>query len=295
MDELIDQFMRHVGVERGLSNNTVAAYGSDLSRFSHYLGEIEIVDADLIEEGHILSFMERLATEGISARSRVRYLSSIRSFFTYLVREGEIVAHPMELLDSPSFMRRLPEYLTAQEVKKLLDGPDDQNPSGIRDRAMLEVLYASGLRVSELLGLTADRINLDVGFLIVVGKGNKERVVPIGREAIFRVNRYLTEARPAFDRGRGSVLIFLNRRGRALSRQYFWKVIKTYAARVGITKDISPHTLRHSFATHLLAGGADLRSVQMMLGHADITTTEIYTHVDRTRLKEVHKKYHPRS
>jgi integrase/recombinase XerD len=295
MDELIDRFIRHIGVERGLSYNTVSAYGSDLSRFSDYLREAEIVDAGLVEEGHILSFMERLAAEGISARSRVRYLSSIRLFFTFLVKEDEIKAHPMELLDSPTFMRRLPEYLTTQEVKKLLAAPDDQNPSGIRDRAMLEVLYASGLRVSELLGLTADRINLDVGFLIVVGKGNKERVVPLGLEAISRVNRYLAEARPGFDRGRGSVLIFLNRRGRALSRQYFWGAVKTYAASVGITKDISPHTLRHSFATHLLAGGADLRSVQMMLGHADITTTEIYTHVDRTRLKEVHKKYHPRS
>jgi integrase/recombinase XerD len=295
IDGLIDRFIDHVGVERGLAPNTVSAYSTDLCRLRNYLELIGIGDVAEVEERHILSFLGELASSGISARSRVRYVSSIRSFFAFLVREGMLTKNPMELFGSPSFVKRLPEYLSADEVRGLLSAPDRENPSGIRDRAILEVLYASGVRISELLGLTTDRINLDAGFLIVVGKGNKERVVPIGQEAISWVRRYLDEVRPRFARGKDRHTLFLNKRGGRLSRQYFWAAIRGYAAQVGITKGIGPHTLRHSFATHLLGGGADLRSVQMMLGHADIATTEIYTHVDRTRLKQVHKKYHPRS
>jgi integrase/recombinase XerD len=294
MNEQIDRFIRYLGVERGLSRHTIWAYSSDLARFSSFLIESGITDLSAVEERHIVSFMET-GCPHTSARSRARFMSSIRSFFTFLVREGDLSKHPMELLETPKFTKRLPEYLTYGEVQQLLTAPMLTTPWGMRDRAMLEVLYACGLRVSELLGLVRDRINLDAGFLIVTGKGNKERVVPLGIEAVFWLNRYLNEARPRLDRGKVTNLIFLNRRGTALSRQYFWRTVKTYALALNITKDIGPHTLRHSFATHLLSGGADLRSVQMMLGHADIATTEIYTHVDRTRLKQVHKKYHPRS
>jgi integrase/recombinase XerD len=294
MDQEIDQFIRHLGVERGLSANTTSAYASDLARFSSFLSASGVSDPAAVQEQHILSFLAE-GCPGLSARSRARYMSSIRSFLTFLVREGRLSRHPMELLESPKFTGRLPAYLTHQEVSGLLSAPDLTTLWGIRDRTMIEVLYACGLRVSELLGLVRDRINLDAGFLIVTGKGNKERIVPLGAEAISYLTLYLTEVRPALDRGKGKNLLFLNRRGTRLSRQYFWRAIKAYAMKAGITKEIGPHTLRHSFATHLLAGGADLRSVQIMLGHADIATTEIYTHVDRTRLKQVHKKYHPRS
>lgn len=294
MNEQIDRFIRYLGVERALSRHTIWAYSSDLARFSSFLVERGITDLSAVEENHIASFIE-VGCPRTSARSRARFMSSIRSFFTFLVREGDIPKNPMELLETPKFTKRLPEYLTYREVQQLLAAPTETTPWGIRDRAMLEALYACGLRVSELLGLVRDRLNLDAGFLIVTGKGNKERVVPLGAEAVFWLNRYLTRARPRLDKGKGTNLVFLNRNGTALSRQYFWRTIKTYALALNIQKDIGPHTFRHSFATHLLSGGADLRSVQMMLGHADIATTEIYTHVDRTRLKQVHKKYHPRS
>jgi integrase/recombinase XerD len=295
MNEQIDRFIRYLGVERALSRHTIQAYAGDLAHFASFVAEGGIETPSEVRERHVLSFIES-GCPNTSVRSRARYMSAIRSFFTFLVREGDIGEHPMELLETPKFTRKLPEYLTAREVLLLLSAPSETTVGGIRDRAMLEVLYASGLRVSELLGLFLGRINLDAGFVIVTGKGNKERVVPLGSEAISRLSRYLAQARPLLDKkGRGRNIVFLNRRGTALSRQYFWRAVKAYALSAGITKEISPHTLRHSFATHLLSGGADLRSVQMMLGHADIATTEIYTHVDRTRLKEVHKKYHPRS
>jgi integrase/recombinase XerD len=294
MDEWIDRFITHLGVERGLSANTTSAYAGDLSRFSAFLSSMGIADPAEVGQAHILSFL-REGCPDLSTRSRARYMSSVRSFFTFLVREGALTVHPMELLESPKFTGKLPEYLTGQEVTRLLAAPSLATRWGMRDRAMLEVLYACGLRVSELLGLARDRVNLDAGFLIASGKGNKERVVPLGDEAISYLTRYLKEVRPVLDKGKGGNVLFLNRRGMPLTRQYFWKAVKAYAMTAGITKEIGPHTLRHSFATHLLAGGADLRSVQIMLGHADISTTEIYTHVDRTRLKQVHKKYHPRS
>ncbi len=295
MNEQIDRFIRYLGVERALSRHTIQAYAGDLAHFASFVAESGIETPSGVREQHVLSFIES-GCPNTSVRSRARYMSAIRSFFTFLIREGDIAEHPMELLETPKFTRKLPEYLTAREVQQLLSAPSETTLGGMRDRAMLEVLYASGLRVSELLGLVLGRVNLDAGFLIVTGKGNKERVVPLGSEAISRLSRYLTQVRPLLDKkGRGRNLVFLNRRGTSLSRQYFWRAVKAYALSAGITKQISPHTLRHSFATHLLSGGADLRSVQMMLGHADIATTEIYTHVDRTRLKEVHKKYHPRS
>jgi integrase/recombinase XerD len=222
-------------------------------------------------------------------------MSTLKSFFKFLLAGNVLTSHPMELMESPGFVKRLPEHLTQSEVEKLLNAPNTDRPAGIRDKAMIETLYASGLRVSELLGLRLNDINLEFGYLVAKGKGKKERAVPIGGEALFWLERDINEVRPGLGKGRRADYIFLNRRGGGLSRQYFWRLIKAYAKTAAIEKDISPHTIRHSFATHLLAGGADLRSVQAMLGHAYITTTEIYTHVDRSRLKKVHKKYHPRS
>jgi len=295
MDAYRDRFIDHIRVERGLSRNTVQAYSNDLKRFQDYLADLNITDPTQVSEDIVEAFLDHLDSEGMSVRSRVRYASSIRSFFNYLMREGVVSANPLELLESPRFLSKLPRYLTSEEIRALLCAPDDSTPWGIRDRAMLEVLYAAGLRVTELVELGLNAVNLEVGFLVARGKGDKERIVPLGEDAVKWLDRYITHSRPVLDKGCGGGLVFLNRSGKGLSRQYFWSAIKKYALKAGITTDISPHTIRHSFATHLLAGGADLRSVQAMLGHADITTTEIYTHVERERLKSVHKKYHPRS
>lgn len=295
MEESVDRFLVYISVERGLSNNTVSAYSSDLLRFVDYLSAIGIEKPQEIREAHVLSFLEELEISGVSTRSRVRYLSSLRSFFKFMVRFGRLDSNPMELMESPKFLSRLPGYLTTDEVASLLSAPNIEKSGGLRDRAMLETLYASGLRVSELIGLKISDVNLEAGYLITRGKGEKERIVPLGDSAISWLERYLKDVRPILDKRNGEVFIFLNRDGRSLSRQYFWKAIKNYAKEAGIKKEISPHTIRHSFATHLLAGGADLRSVQAMLGHEDVTTTEIYTHVEKERLKEVHRKYHPRS
>ncbi len=295
IDILVDRFMNHVKVERGLSSNTVSAYSADLSKFLEHLLKSGIDNIEEIDEAVIISFLKHLQGEGISTRSSARALSTLRSFFKFLHQREVLSSHPMELMESPGFIKKLPEHLTQSEVEKLLATPNIDKPSGIRDKAMLETLYASGLRVSELLDLTLNDVNIEFGYLVTMGKGSKQRAVPIGGEALFWLERYINEVRPNFERGKRNKLIFLNQRGGGLSRQYFWKLIKTYAQSAMIAKVISPHTIRHSFATHLLAGGADIRSVQAMLGHADITTTEIYTHVDRSRLKKVHKKYHPRS
>ncbi len=294
IDGLIDRFMNNIRVERGLSTNTVSAYGTDLSKFTEHLLRMKVDDIGEIDEAVVISFLKLLNDEGISTRSRARALSTLRTFFRFLILEGILDSHPMELMESPGFTKKLPEYLTQAEVERLLSAPNIDTTSGIRDKAMLETLYASGLRVSELLGLMLNDVNLEYGYLVAKGKGKKERLVPIGGEALFWLERYVKEVRPSLGKKREDY-IFLNRRGGRLSRQYFWRLIKKFAEVAAISKEISPHTIRHSFATHLLAGGADLRSVQAMLGHADITTTEIYTHVDRSRLKTVHKKYHPRS
>ncbi|MBN1572139.1 MAG: site-specific tyrosine recombinase XerD [Deltaproteobacteria bacterium] len=293
-DGLIDRFMNNIRVERGLSVNTVSAYGTDLAKFAEHLSRVQIDNIEEVGEDTVISFLKTLDDEGISTRSRARTLSTLRTFFRFLLVEGIMDSHPLELMESPGFTKKLPEYLTQTEVERLLSAPNIDIPSGIRDKAMLEILYASGLRVSELLGLKLNDVNLEYGYLVAKGKGKKERLVPIGGEALFWLERYVSEVRPSLGRRREDY-IFLNRRGGSLSRQYFWRLIKKYADFAAIKKEISPHTIRHSFATHLLAGGADLRSVQAMLGHADISTTEIYTHVDRSRLKTVHKKYHPRS
>jgi integrase/recombinase XerD len=295
MLEYIDRFLTHCGIERGLSRNTVSAYSTDLLLFSSFLSRIGVEQPADVSEEHVLSFLEEMGRGGITERSRARYLSSLRSFFAYLVERGVLTKNPLELMETPRFLKKLPAYLSVSEVKALLSAPDSEKPHELRDRAMLEVLYAAGLRASELVGLKVSDVNDEVGYLIARGKGRKERIVPLGEEALLWLKRYMNEVRPKLRKETDEGSLFLNRRGGPISRQYFWRMIKRYALRAGIPGEISPHTIRHSFATHLLMGGADLRSVQAMLGHEDVATTEIYTHIERKRLKEIHKKYHPRS
>ncbi len=294
LDTALDEFFNHLKVERGLALNTLDAYGRDLSRFSRHLEDSGVSQVQEVSRDHILEFLVTLQEDGLSSRSVARMLVSIRNFFEYQERNGTIPSSPAANIESPKLWRKLPEVLTTEEVETLLNQPDQSTPGGLRDAAMLEVLYATGLRISELIGLTMQDLNLELGCLTTMGKGRKQRLVPMGRKAREVLQRYLDQARPTLMRRGPTPYVFLSRRGEPMSRQAFWKILKKYALRSGITKNISPHKLRHSFATHLLEHGADLRSVQMMLGHADISTTQIYTHVTRERLKEIHRKYHPR-
>ena len=292
-DAYLDLYLDHLRVERGLSANTVEAYGRDTSRFLEYLDKkgcrIENAGRSTVM-GHLLE----LSSAGVGPRSRSRALSALKGFYGFLVREGMLEENPISDLEAPRSPKYLPRTLTEAEVSRLLAAPDDSIPGGLRDRAMLEVLYATGVRVSELVGLETGQVNLEVGYIRTMGKGSKERLVPLGDDAQAWTGRYVREARGTLSKGKNSPKLFLSRRGAGLSRQYFWRKIKEYSGAAGIIQDISPHTLRHSFATHLLNNGADLRAVQMMLGHADISTTEIYTHVTRERLKAIHQEYHPR-
>jgi len=239
-------------------------------------------------------FLLSLKKQGLSAKTVVRNLVALRTFFKFLTQEGMLETNPVEEIESPAVAKTLPEILSLKEVEQLLEQPDPQTLLGVRDRAMLELLYATGMRVSELTRLPMNQINLEGGHVLLYGKGSKERLVPLGREAIDRVTEYLKTARGKLAKGKESPFLFINRSGRGMSRQRFWKNLKTYGLKAGIRKRITPHLLRHSFASHLLERGADLRSVQMMLGHVDISTTQIYTHVTRERLKKVHQQYHPR-
>ncbi len=293
-DVALDEFFNHLKVERGLALNTLDAYGRDLARFSRFLEDAGVTGVADVSRDHVLDFVVTLQEDGLSSRSVARHLVSIRMFFKYQDRQGRVEANPAAQVDSPKLWRRLPEVLTTEEVETLLNQPNQDTAGGLRDAAMLEVLYATGLRISELISLTMRDLNLELGCVTTMGKGRKQRLVPMGRKAREVLQRYLDQARPALLRHGPTPYVFLSRLGAPMSRQAFWKTIKKYAAMSGITKNISPHKLRHSFATHLLEHGADLRSVQMMLGHADISTTQIYTHVTRERLKEIHRKYHPR-
>ena len=293
LNDLMDQFISYMSIERGVSKNTIEAYSRDLRGFSDFIVKknLKLTETDI----HVLSEYINYLGERLSRRSLARNISAIRTFFKFLVLEGVIQENPARLLEVPRVSRKLPGILNEHEIELLLNQPSPTTPIGIRDRAMMELLYASGLRVSELVSLKINNVNLRIGYLKVMGKGTKERFVPIGRKAISALKTYMTMARAKFDKGRGSPYLFLNSRGKPFSRQGFWKLLKSYARKAGIKKRITPHIIRHSFATHLLQNGADLRSVQMMLGHSDISTTQIYTHVDRSYLKEVYKKYHPRA
>lgn len=291
----LDTFLDHLRVERGLSANTIEAYGRDVRRFLDSSAVRTLPGLDAVGRSAVMGHLLELSRTGLGARSRSRTLSAIKGFFSFLLKEGVLDKNPAADVEAPKAHKSLPKALSLDEVDALLAAPDPEDSGGLRDRAMLEVLYATGLRVSELIGLDIGQVHLDAGYLRTMGKGSKERLVPLGDAARHWTQRYLAESRDRFLGRRTSRYLFLNRRGSKLSRQYFWRKVRDYSRLAGIRKAISPHSLRHSFATHLLARGADLRSVQMMLGHADISTTEIYTHVTRERLKRIHEQHHPRA
>jgi len=294
VEQLLDQFLHYIVVEKGLSKNTIDAYSHGLNRFLDYLRKKGIQEISSVSKFDVRAFLLVLKKQGLSTKTVLRNLVAIRTLFQFLIREGILEANPIEELESPKIAKTLPEILTLKEVEQLLEQPNPQTPMGIRDRAMLEVLYATGMRVSELTQLPMNQVNLEAGYVLVFGKGSKERIIPLGSEAMKWVALYLKAAREKLAKRKESPSLFINRLGRGMSRQQFWKTIKTYGRRAGIQKRITPHLLRHSFASHLLEGGADLRSVQMMLGHVDISTTQIYTHVTGERLKKIHQRYHPR-
>lgn len=295
MRELIDSFLNYLSVERSLSKNTILAYGRDLNKYLAYLENSQINSLPQTSRKDISDFMFILKDKGLTATSIARNLAAIKVFYRFLVRERILTEDPSSLLDSPKLWKRIPDALSLKEVEDLLKCPSLREVQGMRDRAILEVMYATGIRVSEAVNLKVSDINLDVGFLRCMGKGSKERIVPLGKEAITALKRYLEKARPKLlKKSSSEAILFLSRLGKRISRQSFWKLIKLYAKKARIKKDIKPHTIRHSFATHLLERGADLRSIQEMLGHADISTTQIYTHIDKNRLKLIHKTYHPR-
>jgi integrase/recombinase XerD len=292
-EDALRLFVEFLTVEKGLSRNSVQAYERDVRKLAGHLkaGRIPLVR---ITEEVLTGFIRRQSQSGLSARSLARLISAMRSFFRFLVLGGFLKKDPSARLTTPSTWLALPKFLTVEEVEALLKAPDDKKAHGVRDRAMLEVLYGSGLRVSELAGLKTAEVNLGDGFLVCRGKGGKERIVPLGRSACDAVGRYLAEIRPLID-AEDREEMFLSRRGRPFTRQGLWKLLRQHAVKAGLGAKISPHVLRHSFATHLLERGADLRSVQLMLGHSQITTTQIYTHVSRERLRRVYDKFHPRA
>ena len=292
MDLLVDAYLDHLKVERGLARSTVESYARDLAGFVGWLEE-ESLGIEDVDRGAVAGWLVSLSKSGLSARSQARHLSAIRGFFKHLLAERYVRRDPTELVESPKLGRRLPTVLTREEVVRLLAAPDVATARGLRDAAMLHTMYAAGLRVSELVGLQMGDVNLESGFLAAFGKGNKRRLVPLGQVACDFITAWRAEIRGRWARP-GEGALFVTARGGPMTRQSFWKIVKRYAAVAGITKRISPHKLRHSFATHLLSGGADLRAVQTMLGHADISTTQVYTHVTGDHLRRMHERHHPR-
>lgn len=290
----MDGFLSHLRVERGLAANTVEAYGRDLAKFRRFLDKNGWTFADAGPVA-IRKFLLWLEQQKLESRTVARQIVTIRNFYRFLRREALISSNPTENLESPRVWKVLPKYLSIEETGTLLERPPKDTALGLRDRAMMEMLYAAGLRVSELISLRVTDLNLEAGYLRTLGKGNKQRIVPVGKAAISAVEQYCRAARGQLLGKRLSPFLFLNRRGGQLSRQGVWLLLSRYGKLAGIPKPITPHLLRHSFATHMLAGGADLRSLQMMLGHSDISTTQIYTHVATARLKEIYKQYHPRA
>ncbi|MBI5561513.1 MAG: site-specific tyrosine recombinase XerD [Deltaproteobacteria bacterium] len=291
---LVSAFLDHVIVEKGLSLNTRLSYERDLARFLRYMDGAG-AGVTGASPDDIRGYLKRLHDDGLSVRSYTRALVAVRGFYKFLIKRKYVDSSPCAVIDMPRMQKRLPEFLSISDVDRLLDAPKSDTPMGLRDKAMIEVLYATGLRVSELVGLKLNDLNMQAGYVTTVGKGSKERLVPVGDSAIVWLKRYMETSRPLLLRGRTSAVLFLSNRANRMSRQNFWVIIKRYALIAGIDRArIKPHTLRHSFATHLLEGGADLRMVQAMLGHADISSTQIYTHVTTERLKKLHKKAHPR-
>ncbi|MCM3114702.1 site-specific tyrosine recombinase XerD [Neobacillus sp. MER 74] len=295
MDEQLKDFMHYLIVEKGLSNNTIMAYERDLKSYLHYLKNVELVmTLNDVQRVHIIHFLRFLKEQGKSQKTLARHIASVRAFHQFLLRAKETDQDPSVQIETPKLERSLPTILSLKEVEALLETPQSHDHFGIRDKAMLELLYATGIRVSELIGLEIDNVQLMMGF--VRCNGNKERIIPIGRTASEAIKHYLEEGRPRFVSTKyQDHALFLNHQGKRLTRQGFWKILKKLTKEAGINKELTPHTLRHSFATHLLENGADLRAVQEMLGHADISTTQIYTQVTKTKIKDVYSKFHPRA
>ena len=291
----ISQFLTHVRVQKGLSANTVSAYQRDLAKFNTFAQKRKLA-LDAVKRDDLVDFLASLYRDKLESRTVARELVSLRNFFRFAQTQEFIAEDPSQNLESPKIRRTLPGYLRLEEVDRLLNQPDAKTPLGLRDRAMLEVLYSAGLRVSELVGLRVTDLDTKVGCIRCIGKGDKERIVPAGRKAVAIVEKYLREARPKLlGKGKASAALFVNRNGSSLSRVGVWKILSSYGKRAGLRVALAPHMLRHSFATHLLERGADLRSVQLMLGHSDISTTQIYTHVVEERLKQIYKAHHPRA
>ncbi|QDE68896.1 site-specific tyrosine recombinase XerD [Myxococcus xanthus] len=295
MEGMLDAFIAFIRAERGLSGKTVDAYAADINVYFEDLRSRGVSDVTQARQEDVSAHLSALGKRGLGKRSQARHLAALRGFHRFLVAERMADKDPTEDLDTPRSARKLPSFLTLEEVEQLLAAPDERTSTGVRDKAMLEVLYATGLRVSELCGLGINDVQLTAGYLVAKGKGAKERLVPLGRVAIEKVQAYLAESRPAVLGRRKSQALFVTPRGSGFTRQGFWKLLKRYALKAGIMKPLSPHKLRHSFATHLVERGADLRAVQQMLGHADLATTQIYTHVNAARLRSVYDEFHPRS
>ncbi len=291
--QLINSFLLYLELERSLADNTIKSYNFDLTKFKNFLDVLKVVSLINLEESHIERFLAYLKKDN-KASTTSRILSSLRQFYDFLIDTSQIKRNPFEYFDSPKLERKLPVVLSIAEIDRILKQPDEKNALGLRDKTILEVMYACGLRVSEVLDLKCSNVIVNEGVIRVFGKGSKERIIPIGREALKWIETYLMHSRLQLANSKSEDYLFLNWRGKRLSRMAIWDIINKYSRLAKIEKQIHPHILRHSFATHLLEGGADLRSIQEMLGHADISTTQIYTHVDISYLKEVHKSFHPR-
>lgn len=294
MQELLEKYFNYLLIERGAAANTLEAYERDLRRFLIIIQGKGLSDLRQVLPETIIEYLVQVKDEGLSANSMNRSLAALRGFYKYLLQEKLIEQTPLANIDLAKVWMRLPDTISKEEMNLILAQPGGETPGALRDSAMLELLYATGIRVSEIIGLTMSSINWQVGFLVVMGKGSKERIVPIGKTAYDCTRLYVDVARPQLMQGKSTDVLFLNRFGGKFTRQGFWKMVVRYAEKSGLAKKVHPHTFRHSFASHLLEGGADLRTVQVMLGHADISTTQIYTHITRDRLKEIHRKYHPR-
>lgn len=294
-EELLTNFLNYLAVEKGLALNTLVSYRFDLRDFFSYCHKKELSSPTQINRQTVKAYLLRLHRKNLTPATISRHLAAIRSFYRFLLNEERVSIDPTDNLESPPLVQHLPQVLTLQEVEVLLRQPSPVKPAGLRDKAMLELLYATGMRVSELISLELEHLNLEHGFVLALGKGSRERIIPLGSAAARYVSLYLTQGRPKLLKNKRTKILFVNQRGTRLTRQGFWKIIKKYARQAGIKKEIAPHTIRHSFATHLLENGADLRSVQELLGHVDITTTQIYTHLTDVRLREVYNQTHPRA
>lgn len=295
METIIEEYLKFIQIEKGLSENTIGAYRRDLKKYQIYMQENKIAHIDFIDRQTIQECLGHLIDQGASAKSIARFISTIRSFHQFALREKYAAKDPTVLIETPKYEKKLPDVLDVEEVIQLLETPDLNKNNGYRDRTILELLYATGMRVTELIQIEIDDVNLIMGFVKVFGKGNKERIIPLGDTVIEYLDTYINSVRPQLLKKTVTNVLFLNMHGRPLTRQGIWKLIKQYGLKANINKTLTPHTLRHSFATHLLENGADLRAVQEMLGHSDISTTQLYTHVSKSQIRKMYNEFHPRA